>query len=77
MRTRKSQSNVDLGNIQLKQSASSSSFTVLVDGKPGPLEGNDALRQIPASVIQHIDIITNPSVEYEPDGAAGIINIVT
>jgi outer membrane receptor protein involved in Fe transport len=55
----------------------SSSFTVLIDGKPGTLEGNDALRQIPASVIQNIEIITNPSAEYEPDGAAGIINIVT
>ena len=55
----------------------SSSFTVLVDGKPSTLDGNDALRQIPASVIQSIELITNPSVEYEPDGAAGIINIVT
>ena len=55
----------------------SSSFTVLVDGKPSALEGNDALRQIPASLIQNIELITNPSAEYEPDGAAGIINIVT
>lgn len=55
----------------------SSSFTVLVDGKPSTLDGNDALRQIPASVIQNIELITNPSAEYEPDGAAGIINIVT
>ncbi len=55
----------------------SSSFTVLVDGKPSALDGNDALRQIPASLIQNIEIITNPSAEYEPDGAAGIINIVT
>ena len=55
----------------------SSSFTVLVDGKPSALDGNDALKQIPASLIQSIEIMTNPSVEYEPDGAAGIINIVT
>lgn len=55
----------------------SSSFTVLVDGKPQPLSGNDALRSIPASAIQNIELITNPSVEYEPDGTAGIINIVT
>ncbi|MFC2113689.1 TonB-dependent receptor domain-containing protein, partial [Bacteroidota bacterium] len=55
----------------------SSSFTVLIDGKPQPLSGNDALRQVPASAIQSIELITNPSVEYEPDGTAGIINIVT
>jgi hypothetical protein len=62
------------GDVLLRGSYS---FTVLIDGKPSTLEGNDALRQIAASVIQNIEIITNPSAEYEPDGAAGIINIVT
>ncbi|SFF85241.1 TonB-dependent receptor domain-containing protein [Sunxiuqinia elliptica] len=61
------------GNVSLR---GSSSFTVLIDGKPSVLEGSDALRQLPASVIENIEIITNPSAKYDPDGMAGIINIV-
>lgn len=62
------------GNVSLR---GSSSYTVLIDGKPSPLEGSDALRQIPASAVENIEIITNPSAKYDPDGLAGIINIIT
>ena len=62
------------GNVLLRGSAG---FTVLVDGVPSLLQPSDALRQIPASTIQTIEIITNPSAKYNPDGTAGIINIVT
>lgn len=62
------------GNVSLR---GSTSFTVLIDGKPTVLEASDALRQIPSSNIENIEIITNPSVKYDPDGATGIINIVT
>lgn len=55
----------------------SSSFTVLIDGRPNPIQGNDALRQIPANIVDNIEIITNPSAKYEAEGAAGIINIIT
>jgi outer membrane receptor protein involved in Fe transport len=61
------------GNVSLR---GSSSFTVLIDGKPSVLEGSDALQQIPASAIENIEIITNPSAKYDPDGNAGIINVV-
>ena len=61
------------GNVLLR---GSSSFTVLIDGRPTVLSGNDALRQMPASAIENIEIITNPSAKYDPDGMAGIINIV-
>lgn len=54
----------------------SSNFTVLIDGKPSVLQGSEALQQIPASTIENIEIITNPSVKFDPDGTAGIINIV-
>ena len=62
------------GNVSLR---GSSNFTVLIDGKPSPLAGNDALQQIPATSIQNIEIITNPTAKFDPDGMAGIINIVT
>lgn len=61
------------GTVSLR---GSSGFTVLIDGKPTPLESTDALRSIPASAIQKMEIITNPSAKFEPDGTSGIINIV-
>ncbi|MFH0999694.1 MAG: TonB-dependent receptor, partial [Bacteroidota bacterium] len=61
------------GNVSLR---GSSNFTVLIDGRPSVLSGSDALRQIPASALENIEIITNPSAKYEPDGNSGIINLV-
>lgn len=60
------------GNVLLR---GSSNFTVFIDGKPSVLDGNEALQQIPANTIENIEIITNPSVKYDPDGTSGIINI--
>ena len=66
--------NVDIdGNVELR---GSTNFTVLVDGKPTVLESDEILQQIPASSIENIEIITNPSAKYDPDGAAGIINVI-
>lgn len=62
------------GNVSLR---GSSSFTVFIDGRPSALSGSDALQQIPASALETIEIITNPSAKYDPDGQAGIINLVT
>lgn len=62
------------GNVSLR---GSSNFTVLIDGRPTPFEASDALQQVPASQIENIEIITNPSAKYDPDGTAGIINIIT
>ncbi len=62
------------GNVSLR---GSSSFRVLIDGRPTVLEANEALQQIPASTIENIEIITNPSAKYDPDGVSGIINIIT
>jgi outer membrane receptor protein involved in Fe transport len=61
------------GNVTMR---GSSSFTVLVNGRPSVLEGSDALQQLPASNIENIEIITNPSAKYDPDGTAGIINVI-
>lgn len=61
------------GNVSLRGSGS---FTVLIDGRPSVLDAQDILQQIPASSIGSIEIITNPSAKYDPEGTAGIINIV-
>lgn len=65
---------VDLeGNVSLR---GSSNFTVLINGRPSVLSGSDALQQIPASAIDNIEIITNPSAKHDPDGVSGIINVI-
>ncbi len=61
------------GNVALR---GSTNFTVLINGKPSPLSGSDALEQIPSSAIKNIEIITNPSAKYDPDGMTGIINVI-
>ncbi len=61
------------GNVTLR---GLSSFTVLIDGRPSPLEGSEALKQIPATTIERIEIVTNPSAKYDPEGKAGIINVI-
>lgn len=64
------------GQITLR---GNSNVTVLIDGKPSTLTGGSRqaiLDQIPADAIESIEIITNPSAKYDPDGMSGIINIV-
>ncbi|MFZ0391986.1 MAG: TonB-dependent receptor [Calditrichia bacterium] len=61
------------GNVSLRGSGN---FRVLIDGRPSILDASDALQQIPATSIENIEIITNPSAKYNPEGTAGIINIV-
>lgn len=61
------------GNITMR---GSSNFKVLVNGKPTALEGSDALQQIPVARIKNIEIITNPSAKYDPEGTGGIINVI-
>ena len=50
--------------------------TVLVDGKI-PAAGNAIIQTLSAADIDRIEVMTNPSAQYAPDGAAGIINIIT
>jgi len=66
---------IDLeGNVSMR---GSSNFTVLINGVPSVLSSNEALEQIPASLVKQVEIITNPSAKYNPEGTAGIINIIT
>lgn len=62
------------GSVSLR---GSSNFTVMIDGRQTQLAGSDALAQIPASAISKIELITNPSAKYDPEGTSGIINIIT
>ncbi len=49
--------------------------TILIDGRPSGLTGSN-LSNLPASNIVAIEVITNPSAKFDPDGTAGIINII-
>jgi outer membrane receptor protein involved in Fe transport len=61
------------GNVTLRGSGN---FTVLIDGRPTLLEPDEALQQTPASSLERVEIITNPSAKFDPEGAAGIINLI-
>lgn len=64
------------GGVSLR---GSSNITYLINGRPSALlrrSAANALQQIPAKSIDRIEIITNPSAKYKPDGIGGIINIV-
>ena len=53
------------GNVALR---GSTGFMVLIDGIPSVLDPSEALQQIPSNSIENIEIITNPSAKYNPDG---------
>ena len=64
------------GRISLRGNAN---VIILIDGRPSTLSGSSRaaiLNSIPAESIERIEIVTNPSAKYDPDGMTGIINIV-
>ena len=64
------------GNVSLR---GDDGVQILVDGKMSGLVGlstQDALRSLQADMIERIEVVTNPSVRYDAEGTAGIINIV-
>lgn len=49
---------------------------ILIDGRPTTIDPAQLLKQIPSSSIKKIELITNPSAKYNPEGMSGIINII-
>ena len=61
------------GNISLR---GESNVNILVDGRPMNMSASQFLQSVPATAIEKIELITNPSAKYDPEGTSGIINII-
>lgn len=64
------------GNVSLRNSES---VEIWINGKPSGLTAENrsqVLEQMPAESIKEIEVITNPSAKFSPEGTAGIINLV-
>ncbi|MBP5318731.1 MAG: carboxypeptidase-like regulatory domain-containing protein, partial [Paludibacteraceae bacterium] len=64
------------GNVSLRNS---SNVEIWINGRPSGLSDSDKadiLEMLPAESIKSVELITNPSSKYNPEGSAGIINIV-
>lgn len=63
-----------LGEISVR---GSTGFTVLINGKPTQGDPSSILAQLPANALQTVELVTAPSAKYDPEGKAGILNIIT
>ncbi len=61
------------GNISMR---GNENVRVMVDGKLSNVPVAQLLKQIPSASIKQIELITNPSARYNPEGMSGIINII-
>jgi outer membrane receptor protein involved in Fe transport len=66
----------DQGNVSLRKDGN---VEVWINGKASGLTADNraqVLQQMPAESIESVEVMTNPSAKYNPEGSAGIINIV-
>lgn len=64
------------GKISLR---GNENVAVQINGRPAPMNGTQLtafLKGLPASIVERIEVVPNPSARYDPDGMAGILNIV-
>ncbi len=64
------------GNVSLR---GSQNVMIMINGKTSSLMDKSSatvLDELPANSIERIEVITNPSASYKPDGTSGILNIV-
>ena len=69
---------VSISNEETINLAGKAGVNVLIDGRPAQLNGKDLanyLKSTPASLVDKIEVIMNPSARYDAQGNAGIINI--
>ena len=66
------------GNVSLR---GDTNVTILIDGKPSGLfkgaSAAQALQAMAADSIERVEVITNPSAQFSPEGSAGVINLIT
>ena len=52
---------------------------IQINGRPAPISGQQLgayLKSLPAGILDRVEVVPNPSAKYDPEGMAGIINIV-
>ena len=68
---------VDIDNVVSLRG--NSGVTIQINGRPSPLKAQqlgDYLASLPADIVERVEVVPNPSAKDDPDGSAGIINIV-
>ena len=63
------------GNVSMRGNAN---VKILIDGKPSAMlaNGTSTLQNVPANLVEKVELINNPSAKYEAEGVSGIINII-
>jgi outer membrane receptor protein involved in Fe transport len=64
------------GRVSLR---GSQNVAVQINGRAAPMRGDQLgqfLQQLPANMVDRVEVVPNPSAKYDPEGMAGIINIV-
>ena len=64
------------GNVSLR---GNSNVAIQINGRPAPMRGQaltNFLQQLPAGMVQRVEVVPNPSAAHDPEGMGGIINIV-
>ncbi|RYY47770.1 MAG: hypothetical protein EOP59_00560 [Sphingomonadales bacterium] len=70
---------VDLqGNVSLR---GDSGVRIMIDGRPSAMMNGDSrgdvLQSMASGNIERVEVITNPSAAFSPEGSGGVINLVT